>query len=183
MSKLRTVSEYFSEPETMRPMELVYGVVREPPAPRYGHQSIVTRMTVLLDQHVRSLGLGVVCVSPVDVVLDRARALVVQPDIIFVSRERLDIIRERVWGAPDLVVEVLSLGTAGYDRTDKLGWYREYGVQECWLVDPFQRQIDIVNYRSAAGESRVTCRDQTGLRSCVLPTLAVSISEFFPEHP
>jgi len=64
-----TVDEYFTPPESLRPMELVYGVVREPP-PRYGHQSVVTRLTALLDAHVRAHALGQVCVSPVDVVLD-----------------------------------------------------------------------------------------------------------------
>ena len=63
-----TTGEYFLLPESTRPMELVYGVVREPPAPRYGHQSIVTRLTRYLDTHVSAHGLGEVCVSPVDVV-------------------------------------------------------------------------------------------------------------------
>jgi Uma2 family endonuclease len=182
MSKSRTVDEYFRGPETTRPMELRYGVVREPPAPLYGHQSIVTRMTVLLEQHVRSLELGVVCVSPIDVVLDRDRALVVQPDIIFVSAGRLGIIRERVWGAPDLVVEVLSVRTARRDRTDKLGWYRQYGVRECWLVDPAEQQIEIVDCRSTAGESRPIYRNQAPIRSRVLPALEVCADEFFPSR-
>lgn len=87
MSGQMTVREYFRQPETMRPMELVYGVVREPPAPNYGHQTIVTRLTVLLDEHVRAHGLGQVCVSPVDVVLDEERALVVQPDVVFIAKD------------------------------------------------------------------------------------------------
>ena len=45
MSRRLTVDEYFRYPETLRPNELVFGLVREPPAPRYGHQSIVTRVT------------------------------------------------------------------------------------------------------------------------------------------
>lgn len=181
MSKPTTVEQYLRGPETMRPMELVYGVVREPPAPRYGHQSLVTRMTVLLDQHVRSLGLGRVCVSPVDVVLDRDRALVVQPDVIFVSTERLGlgIIRERVWGAPDLVVEVLSRRTGQRDRTEKLAWYRKYGVQECWLVDPVRRTIEIVDCRRTARTRSPIYRGNDLIRSRVLPALARRAEEVF----
>jgi Uma2 family endonuclease len=137
------VNEYFRRPESLRPMELVYGIVREPPAPRYGHQSVVTRLTALLHAHVRERALGQVCVSPVDVVLDRYAALVVQPDIVFVAQERLHIIRDRIWGSPDLVVEVLSLRTAVHDRTTKLRWYRRYGVRECWLVDPRHASVEI----------------------------------------
>ena len=77
-----------SDTETMRPMELVYGVVREPAAPRYGHQSQLTRLAARLTAHVDLNGLGEVCVSPVDVVLDAGRSLVVQPDISFVTRAR-----------------------------------------------------------------------------------------------
>jgi hypothetical protein len=49
------VAEYLRKPESMRPMELVYGIVREPPAPRYGHQSLLTHLGALLDRHVREL--------------------------------------------------------------------------------------------------------------------------------
>ncbi len=138
------LSAYFRLPESTQPMELVYGVVREPPAPRYGHQSIVTRLTVLLDAHIRPRSLGQVCVSPVDVVLDEHAPLVVQPDVVFVARDRMTIVRDRIWGPPDLVVEVLSAGTASRDRTTKLAWYRRYGVGECWLVDVRAHSLEVV---------------------------------------
>jgi Uma2 family endonuclease len=174
-----TVDQYFRLPETLRPMELVYGVVREPPAPRFGHQSIVTVTTVLLDQHVRTHGLGKVCVSPVDVVLDRGRALVVQPDVIFVATERLGIIDERVWGAPDLIVEVLSKRTARRDRTEKLGWYRQYDVRECWFLDPARRTVEIIYCQSSASGEVGIYRGEDLIRSHVLPDLQLPAREFF----
>ena len=130
----RSTSEYLSGAEQLRRQELVWGFVREPPAPRYGHQSIVTRTIVLLDQHVRSGGLGRVCVSPIDVVLDAQKDLVLQPDVIFVSNDNAAIVRDQIWGPPDLVIEVESLGTRRRDRTFKLRWYRKYGVRE-YLAD------------------------------------------------
>jgi Uma2 family endonuclease len=162
-----TVREYFTLTEQKRPMELVYGVVREPPAPLYGHQSLLTGLTAMLVAHVKANGLGEVCVSPVDVVLDEAAALVVQPDIIFIARDRLHIVRDRVWGAPDLVVEVLSRGTARRDRTIKLGWYRQYGVGECWLIDGPSRSIDVIDLR-ATPEQRITYVGMTPMQSAVL---------------
>ena len=165
MDKL-SVTEYFTLPETSRPMELDHGVVREPPMPAWGHQLISARLTALLYEHVEQLGLGQVS-SPVDVVLDAETALVVQPDIVFVSTARLGIVRERVWGAPDLVVEIQSPRTAQRDRTVKLAWYRQYGVRECWLVDPAARTVEVIDLPSTT-PGRLFA-GATPLRSYVLP--------------
>jgi Uma2 family endonuclease len=166
MEKL-SVGEYLRMAESMRPMELVFGVVREPPAPRYGHQSLLTHLAARLYEHVSSRGLGQVCVAPVDVVLDGPNSLVVQPDIVFVARERLHIVGDCIRGAPDLVVEVLSPGTARYDRTTKLGWYRRYGVAECWLVDRRARSIEVVELR-ASPERRSVFSGETAVVSRIL---------------
>jgi Uma2 family endonuclease len=160
-------------------MELVYGVVREPPAPRYGHQSQLTRLASLLIAHVEGYDLGDVCVAPVDVVLDEDKSLVVQPDIIFVARERLHIIRERVWGPPDLVVEVLSPRTAHRDRTTKLDWYRRYGVAECWLVDTKRRSVDVIGLRPAP-ERHSRFSGDAPMTSGVLTRWNTSAATVFP---
>lgn len=173
-----TIHEYFQLPETMQPMELLYGVVHEPPPPSYGHQAVVTTLTVLLKIHVDRERLGIVCVSPVDVVLDRERALVVQPDIIFVAASRKHIIRDRIYGAPDLVVEVMSPGTARRDRTIKLRWYREYGVRECWLVDEDARRIEIVCLDDPSDRRRIFFGSQH-ISSRVLPDFAVPVASVF----
>lgn len=175
MEKL-DVTQYFRKPESSRPMELVYGVVREPPAPRYAHQSVVAHLTALLDAHVREHDLGQVCVSPVDVILDEEAALVVQPDIIFIRAERLHIVRDRVWGPPDLVVEVLSAGTALRDRTTKLGWYRRYGVEEMWLVDCLEASIDVIALQTQP-EHRARFSDETPFRSRVLPRWTLTVAQ------
>ena len=134
MEKRLTLDEYCRMPETNRAQELLYGVLREPPPPTYGHQLVVGRLFSLLDAHVREKNLGQACLSPVAVVLDREANLMVEPDVIFISNERLTIAQDRVWGAPDLIVEVASPSTEHYDRTLKLARYRKYGVRECWLV-------------------------------------------------
>jgi Uma2 family endonuclease len=176
MEKRITVAEYLGMPEANKPQELAYGILREPPAPRYGHQAVVTRMTAILAQFVERAKLGVVCVSPIDVVLDRERALVVQPDIVFVSAERADIIRGQIWGAPDLVVEVLSPRTAKRDRTRKLEWYGEYGVKECWLVDDRAREVTVIRL-DAGKQPRVrTYRARQRLYSRVLRGFRSSIA-------
>lgn len=173
------VREYLAGPEDLRRRELVWGIVREPPAPKFGHQSVVTRTTVILDLHVRTFQLGLVCVSPIDVVLDEIKGLIVQPDVIFISHERAAIVRDQVWGPPDLVVEVASRRTAVRDRTTKLGWYRRYGVRECWLVDPTRHTVVVVSLAAPGRRAvhRFTGRQQ--IRSSVFPALTTRAEECF----
>ena len=107
-----TADEYlYDADESNRPRELAYGILREPPSPFFNHQTIVLRLARPWTDHVESRRLGQVAVAPLDVVLDRERALIVQPDVLFVVHDRLSIIRDQVWGAPDLVAEILSPGT------------------------------------------------------------------------
>jgi Uma2 family endonuclease len=169
-----TADEYLYETEeTNRARELSYGMVREPPAPFFSHQSLVLQVAKVWSDHVTPRGLGRVAVAPVDVVLDRDRALIVQPDVLFIATARLSIIRNQVWGAPDLVAEVLSDGTRRHDRGDKLAWYRQYGVRECWLVDLYDDSVTVVDVTSATPESRYA-KGVDGIRSVVLPDLDLS---------
>lgn len=172
-----SVGEYFDLEETLLPMELVYGhVVREPAMPTPAHQLISARLTALLYRHVEELGLGHVF-SPLDVVLDMDAALVVQPDVVFVSRARLGIVRDRVWGPPDLVVEILSPRTARRDRRVKVPWYRRYGVRECWLVDLQAKTVELHDLQSET-PARLFAGAEP-IRSYVLPRLGISPDEIF----
>jgi len=178
MDKL-TVPEYFRRPETLTREELWHGwLVREPAMPAYGHQLTVARLTTLLCEHVDAPGLGV-CLPGIDVVLDRQAALIVQPDVLVVLKDRFHIIRQRVWGPPDLVVEVLSPGRHRRDRTIKLGWYRQYGVRECWLVDytPPSQAIEVVDLEAVSVPRRFI--DSAPIRSYVLPDFHATPYDIF----
>lgn len=104
--------------------------------------------------------------------------LVAQPDVVFISAARQDIIRNQIWGAPDLVVEVLSMGTTLYDRTVKLDWYRRYGVAEYWLVDPIAREVQVVDCRRQ-DLAQQTFAGKDALRSLVLPRLRLRVARVF----
>jgi Uma2 family endonuclease len=176
MEKRISTDDYFRRPETNRPAELAYGVVREPPTPFYGHQHVVGQLFLLLKSHVAKHRLGDVCISPMDVVLDKDAGLIVQPDIMFISNERSSIIQNHVWGAPDLVVEVASPTTEYRDRTIKLAWYRKYGVRESWLVNPKREQVTVVDCVSGAEE---TFSGSGPVRSRVLQELSITAAQCF----
>ena len=174
-----TTKQYLATPETNRPRELAYGIVRDPPAPFFSHQQVVVKIVRLLADYVEANDLGVVGVAPLDVVLDAERALIVQPDVLFVSQARLSIIDKQVWGGPDLVVEVLSPGTAMHDRTKKLGWYRQYGVRECWFVEMIGDRLNVIDFTGATPETRAFTRSET-LQSSVLPDFHPPASLLLP---
>jgi Uma2 family endonuclease len=174
-----TTDEYLYSDESNRPRELRYGMVREPPAPYFSHQQLVLKIARTLADYVEAAGLGQVGIAPLDVILDEDRALIVQPDVLFVSAARASIINNQVWGAPDLVVEVLSEGTAADDRTQKLGWYRQYGVRECWLVDPIAGVVLVFDFTGAMPVARPANR-LGAVRSAVLPDLELPAVRILP---
>ncbi|HVB37233.1 MAG TPA: hypothetical protein VND92_01805, partial [Vicinamibacterales bacterium] len=86
--QLMTTDEYLRTPETVIPQELVYGILHVADAPLPRHQMMVAQLFRALDHHVRREGLGRMWLAPLDVILDADRALVVQPDLLFISNER-----------------------------------------------------------------------------------------------
>src|SRR3970040_2327208 len=140
-----TYEDYKSLPEAMeRRYELMDGELCMVPAPTTIHQNISQNIEFLLVQHVRATRCGRVLDAPVDVVLgEGSRRDVVQPDIVFVSRERTAIVTPaEIVGAPDLVVEILSPGTEDRDRGYKRTLYERSGVREYWIVNPDEASIE-----------------------------------------
>jgi Uma2 family endonuclease len=87
-----------------------------------------------------------------DVVLSDGDVL--QPDLLFIARERESIIGPaRVEGAPDLVVEILSPGTAYDDLRRKYRIYERSGVREYWIVDPMAKRVEV--FRNENGVFRL----------------------------
>ncbi len=169
---LRT-NEYFRTPETLLPQELVYGYVREAAAPTPAHQRVVGELYVRLRQHLRDTGAGEVWLSPLDVVLDAERDLVVQPDLSVILAEHADIVTDHVWGAPDLVVEVMSPRPRIGTLEERLAWFATYGVRECWLVHLPGSRIEVVRF--ADGVPVTTMYGPLDeVRSSVLPGLRLA---------
>lgn len=121
--------------------ELIYGRLYLSPSPSLAHQAVVVALLSRLDDLAQRSG-GRVYPAPLDVHL--ADHSVVQPDLVYISAERLEMLSNRVEGVPDLLIEILSPGTARRDRGEKLRLYAEAGVREFWIVDPIERQIEFL---------------------------------------
>jgi Uma2 family endonuclease len=127
--------------ETNQPTEIWDGEIIMSPAPSFFHQVIVGCIEEALRHWVKTRRLGVVAGAPLDVVL--APDLTVQPDVIFISKARLGIVKQHINGAPDLTVEVVSPERRKRDYKLKKERYEQYGVREYWIVDPQEKRIEI----------------------------------------
>ena len=170
-----TTDEYLRTPETALPTELVYGILRDAAAPAPRHQSALLRLLIRLVQHVESHRIGHVWPSPIDVILDAERHLVVQPDLIMICTERLHIVTDRVRGAPDLVVEVLSPDPRIGRLDERLGWFARYGVRECWLLHQFSRELEVLEFAGGVVASRRRFAADSPIQSKVLPEFTASL--------
>lgn len=127
--------------ESNQPMELWDGEIIMSPTPIPNHQRIVSRFYKLMDSLVAEKKLGEVFISPLDVILTQRR--VVQPDVFFISKSRLNLVTDRVRCAPDLAVEVISEGSWKRDRVEKKNLYEQHGVREYWIIDPEAQTIEV----------------------------------------
>jgi len=136
-------------PEDGNQYELIDGELVVTPSPNTRHQKILGKLFLLLSAYIEKRDLGEVYVSPLDTVFDPNNVL--QPDILFISKARLaDLARERIEGAPDVVVEILSPSTFHKDLRRKMAVYSQFGVQEYWIVDPEMKTLEL-HMRSASG--------------------------------
>ena len=171
-------ADYLALPDQPR-CELLYGRLPVTPALSLRHQDVVVGLVYeLLAPFARRVG-GRAFVSPVDVVL--AEHSIVQPDVVYVSKERAGILGQRVEGAPDLVVEILSPATARRDLGEKLRLYAEFGIAEYWIVDPILETFEFLENTPAG--FRVRLPEGAVYRSAAIQGLELDIEAFWRALP
>lgn len=170
-----TYEDYKSLPDCEgKHYELLDGELLLTPSPTWKHQQISGRLEFVLTAFVTQHQLGDVAHAPLDVLLGED---VAQPDILFISHERADIIHdEAVRGAPDLTIEILSPSTADRDLGYKRKIYETHGVKEYWIVDPDLQTIEVILFETAAS---TTFQEKDQLTSPTLDGLSVSLQEIF----
>ena len=176
---MTTTEEYLDTPETVLPRELAFGVMRVADAPVVSHQRVVRDLTIALTACARDRRLGEVLPAPIDVILDRGNDLIVQPDLVFVSAGRAEIVGDRIHGAPDLVVEVLSPHPRVGQLHEKIEWFARYGVKECWLIDLARRQVAILAFEDGRVGNRGLFLDAEPIVSGILTGLRLTPTDIF----
>jgi Uma2 family endonuclease len=149
-----TYEDYVLLPNDRNRYEILEGELSVTPAPSTKHQTTLANLFKRLAKHVDDHNLGKLFFAPIDLILDPTSVL--QPDLLFVSKARQQIITERaIEGAPDLVVEIISPTTSRNDRVTKAQIYARHAVPAYWIVDPQEETVEIYllegsGYRLAA---------------------------------
>jgi len=172
-----TEADYFALPATNQLIELSEGELIMCPPPTDSHQSASGELYAALRAFVRERDLGTVRYAPLPVRLWPGK--IREPDILFVSKEHADRIGEKVYGPPDLVVEVTSPGTRRTDRVEKFVEYAQAGVREYWIVDPDSRTVEAFVLREGAYELLGKWDDGEMAHSEVLEGFEIAVDEVF----
>jgi Uma2 family endonuclease len=187
MNMASTLHDPFDRPLTQRDLddtpadgnryELIDGELYVTPFPNTAHQSAVTRLVVFLCNHVDANDLGRVFRAGLKVALDEPTG--VGPDIVYVSNSRMDGIQaDGFYGAPDLVVEVLS-SKPGLDKHVKRKKYARAGIPHYWIVDPEARELWAYQLDGDAYRVVAELRGEAIFEPAIFPGLTIALERLW----
>ena len=172
-----TYQDYLHIPGDKR-YEIIEGDLHMVPAPLTYHQKISRSLEYYLWDFVAKNDLGEVLDAPVDVLLTNED--VVQPDLLFISKDRLTILTEKnVCGAPDLVVEILSPSSREWDREFKKRLYEKHGVLEYWIADPDAKAVEVYTFTEDGFQLVQSYPRTSTLSSPLLKGLKIPLEKVF----
>ena len=172
-----TYRDYLNTSDDER-YELLDGELIMVPAPNEDHQMASVELVSRMHSFAKENDLGRVFHAPFDVVLSDTD--VVQPDLIFVSKERESVrTPANIQGAPDLVVEILSPSTVTRDWRDKRELYASHGVKEYWVVDPSNRIVSIMLLQDGVLEIKGAYVAGDTVTSSTLEGFSVALDDIF----
>lgn len=174
--ELLTYDDYLALPETVQRYEVIDGKLMMEPAPLFGHQWHSRKIFQPMANYVDKNLLGIVVYAPVDIMISRTPLRTRQPDVIYISCERiaqlgLDNMEELPFLdiAPDLVVEIVSPSESQQNVSDKLADYQRMGVDECWLVRSREDTIEVVQFIADSSRTVERFSNSARVQSHVLP--------------
>jgi len=135
-------------------------------------------LEIILWDYVRKHDLGKVYDAPIDVIFDQVN--VVQPDLIYISKERQELIKDAgIFGAPDLIIEIQSPGTLHVDAKRKKEIYERFGVREYWIVDPSEKKAEVFILKGGGYILEGIYTESDTIKCKTIKELSVSLVEVF----
>lgn len=161
-------------------LELIDGELFVSPTPTDRHQRVSSNAVYAFEQFVRPRHLGAVYAAPLTVRFSDGS--VVEPDILYLSRERADLLSGgMVNGAPGLVIEILSRSTKRHDLVKKKALYERFGVPEYWIMD--YDAYDVAIFALVDGRYVTVPVEDEIARSRVVPGLEITLEDLFESFP
>jgi Uma2 family endonuclease len=160
------------------PFQLIKNELIMSPSPNSTHQAIVARLNQLILNFLDSKYDAGYVAGSMDVVFDENN--VFQPDILYVSVERkVEIVKDRINGAPDLAIEILSPSNAYYDLRQKKDIYEKYGVKEYIIIDPIAKNAELYALKNGVYYIHQKAQESELLNSVLLPGFSIDIARLF----
>jgi Uma2 family endonuclease len=160
--------------------ELIGGELFVSRAPGIPHQRVLNNLQVEFSLYLRAKPIGILVPGAGAIFSDYDAVI---PDLAFVRNERWDevVTGEKFTGAVDLVIEVLSPGTANRQRdlAAKRGLYAKYGVEEYWIIDTDNRSVLVFRLLGSRLEEIATLSGDDELTSPLLPGFRLKVSTVF----
>jgi len=176
-----TIADLDLLPDNGNHYEIIDGELFVTRAPHWKHQKTCNRIAHELDAWSVKTNQGEAVSNPGVIFSDADNVI---PDVVWVSSSRLSLLLNEaghLTGAPELVVEVLSLGADNErrDREAKLKLYATRGVQEYWIVNWRLQQIEVYRRQNALLELAATLFSSDQLSSPLLPDFICPIAKLF----
>ncbi|WP_420267079.1 Uma2 family endonuclease [Candidatus Magnetominusculus dajiuhuensis] len=145
------------------------------------HQAIVGNLYNIIRRHIKTAGsLGRVYLSPLDVIFEEGVNRL-QPDILFVRKENIGIVQDWIRGVPDMVCEIISIGTYKRDMVAKRAIYEKYRVPEYWIVIPELQSVEILTIEGDRYKTHSTAEIEGMVTSKVIDGLQVNVKDVFED--
>jgi len=177
---LLTIADLDAMPDDGNRYEIIEGELFVSCSPSLTHQRVSRNFLVWITNWLLQNPIGEVFATP-GVIFSEFSGVI--PDLVFISNERRAEIAsgERVFGAPDLIIEIVSPGSENErrDRVAKRQLYGKYGVKEYWVVDPQQRTIEIYSRVGRNLKLQTVLREQDELTTSVLPGFSCRVADIF----
>jgi Uma2 family endonuclease len=180
--KTYSLEEFWAlpDPPDHSKLELIAGVLYMSPPPEYTHDYVVKRLNSLLVLELARLGNPDGIYTPRAAIWTSDRTYL-EPDLFYLSKEteaRLDPKRRTT---ADLVIEVISPGSAIYDRNTKADTYAALGVKELWLVDETKETVELRTLSGARYGEEKTFAKGENLPSVVILGLTIEVARIFED--
>jgi len=174
-----TYEDYRELPNDGKTYQVIGGKLFMTPAPSTRHQDISGNLGFIIRRFVKEHSAGKVYNAPINVVFSSVN--VVQPDIVFISRNRLRIIKEKaIFGAPDWIIEILSPSSDKIDIKLKKDLYEHFGVREYWIIYPDDEKLEVYLLKEGKFKLRGTFSKNETVEVNVIENLKVNLKEIFP---